>query len=56
MLRALGCLRREGDAYRLTEPGAIWVHRAQSLFSLAGIDRVWTRCGEEAWPDTVSVF
>ncbi|MEZ5768505.1 MAG: radical SAM protein, partial [Paracoccaceae bacterium] len=56
LLRVLGMARRTARGYRLTERGAIWVHRVQSLFSLAGIDRVWTTCTREAWPDAVPIF
>lgn len=55
-LRAIGMASDDGETFRITEPGAIWVHRVQSLFSLCGIDRVWTRCTREAWPDSVAIF
>ena len=55
-LRATGMARRAGPDHYLTERGAIWVHRVQSLFSLSGIDKVWTRCTREAWPETVPIF
>lgn len=56
LLRLTGMARRSGVDHRLTERGAIWVHRVQSLFSLYGIDKVWTTCTREAWPDSVPVF
>lgn len=56
LLRLTGMARRSGADHRLTERGAIWVHRVQSLFSLCGIDKVWTTCTREAWPDSVPVF
>lgn len=56
LLRVLGMVRRTAAVYRLTERGAIWVHRVQSLFSLSGIDRIWTVCTREAWPDAVPIF
>ncbi|HCQ64281.1 MAG TPA: hypothetical protein DIU07_03480 [Rhodobacteraceae bacterium] len=56
LLRTTGMARRAGSDTRLTERGAIWVHRVQSLFSLSGIDRVWTVCTREAWPDAVPIF
>jgi oxygen-independent coproporphyrinogen-3 oxidase len=54
-LRAMGFLKRSGEDYRLTESGAIWVHRMQSLFSLNGIDAVWSACMEEPWPKEVAL-
>lgn len=56
MLARMGMLRRVGNSYFLTEPGAIWVHRLQALFSLSGIDRVWTACGADPWPEEVRLF
>lgn len=50
VLRVGGFLRRKDGRFRLTERGAIWVHRVQSLFSLSAIDAVWTRAMAEAWP------
>lgn len=55
MMRALGFLKRNGTVYDLTERGAIWGHRLQSLFSLSGIDAVWTKCMEEPWPESVEM-
>ncbi len=53
IMRGLGLLTRDGDSDRLTEKGAVWGHRVQSLFSLNGIDKVWTACQREPWPDAV---
>ncbi len=55
MLGAAGLMRRDGDDYVLSESGAIWVHRVQSLFSLTGIDAVWTACKEQPWPGDVVI-
>lgn len=56
LLRALGLARHSsGGAWRLTERGAIWVHRAQSLFSLAWIDELWGRARLEAYPARVEL-
>ncbi len=54
-LRMLGLLKRHGVEYVLTETGAIWVHRIQSLFSLNGIDAMWTACQKEPWPNAVAI-
>lgn len=55
MLRHIGFLTEEGAGFRLTERGAIWGHRVQSLFSLNGIDAVWTACRKEPWPRAVTL-
>jgi len=53
LLQGLGLAYKDRDEYRLTEQGAIWVHRLQSLFSLTYIDELWQRCQKEAWPEEV---
>jgi len=53
LMRWTGFARREGGVWRLTERGAFWSHRLQSLFSLTYIDELWERCRAEAWPDEV---
>jgi oxygen-independent coproporphyrinogen-3 oxidase len=55
ILRALGYLEHDQASYTVTERGAIWIHRLQSLFSLNGIDAVWSKCRSTAWPDDVRV-
>jgi oxygen-independent coproporphyrinogen-3 oxidase len=52
-LRMLGMIRRNGDDWRVTEFGAIWMHRLQQLFSITYIDDVWEQCQAEAWPKSV---
>ncbi|MFW5743586.1 MAG: coproporphyrinogen-III oxidase family protein [Spirochaetota bacterium] len=39
--RALGILRREGEAYELTPRGARLFHRVEQLYTYQYIDRVW---------------
>jgi len=51
--RALGLVRRSADGYEITDSGAFWIHRLQSEYSLAYIDRLWGRCRSEAWPDAL---
>jgi len=55
LLRVFGMLERGAVEDVLTDRGAIWVHRIQSMFSLNGIDAVWTACKREAWPQAVAV-
>lgn len=57
LLRFLGLARRsnDGGVWRLTERGAIWVHRAQALFSLAYIDELWSRARLEPYPSRVEL-
>jgi hypothetical protein len=44
ILSALGYFERDEASYAITERGAIWIHRIQSLFSLNRIDTVWSKC------------
>jgi oxygen-independent coproporphyrinogen-3 oxidase len=53
MLRLLGWLKRDVDGFRVTERGAVWGHRLQSLYSLSYIDQLWAACGDTAWPKKV---
>jgi len=55
ILCAFGYLRREASGYELTESGAIRVHRMQSVFSLNGIDAVWSACQRTSWPEEIRV-
>jgi hypothetical protein len=55
LLSVLGMTRREGSLWRLTEFGAVWIHRLQCLFSLSYIDEIWKRCRSEAWPREIVV-
>jgi menaquinone C8-methyltransferase len=53
MLRAARMARKEGGAWRVTEFGAVWMHRLQQLFSITYIDDLWEHCRGEAWPREV---
>ena len=53
VLRAAGLARRDASGWTITEAGAIWVHRLQSLFSLAYIDDLWRRCQDRPWPQEI---
>src|SRR5262249_28319552 len=53
MMRALGMIRKEGDDWRVTEFGAVWMHRLQQMFSITYIDDLWDACRREAWPKEV---
>ena len=52
-LVACGMAGRPEGRWRLTERGAIWVHRLQAVFSLAWIDELWSRGLSEPWPAEV---
>ncbi|MBC8138429.1 MAG: radical SAM protein [Fibrella sp.] len=53
-LQASRTIRRRSDGtYRVTEFGAVWMHRVQQLFSITYIDDLWDRCYQEAWPQEV---
>ena len=51
----LGLLERVDDGYRVTEPGAYWIHRLQNEYSLSYINRLWGTCRQEPWPDEVKL-
>lgn len=53
LLRLLGMAARQGPRWRVTEFGAIFMHRLQQLFSITYIDDVWDQCQAEAWPKAV---
>ena len=53
LLRLLGMARRQGHQWRVTEFGAVFMHRLQQLFSITYIDEVWQQCGADAWPKAV---
>ena len=52
-VRLLGLAERRGARWRVTEFGAVWMHRLQQLFSITYIDEVWAQCQAEAWPREV---
>jgi oxygen-independent coproporphyrinogen-3 oxidase len=52
-LRAAGLARSDAAGWTITETGAIWVHRVQSLFSLSYIDNLWQHCRDHPWPREV---
>lgn len=52
-LRLCGMLRRDGAQWRVTEFGAVWMHRLQQLFSITYIDKLWTWSQGDAWPREV---
>ena len=54
-MRMAGLARHDATGWKITERGAVWVHRLQSLFSLSYIDELWTRCRHEAWPTEVAL-
>jgi coproporphyrinogen III oxidase-like Fe-S oxidoreductase len=49
----LGWARVDGQVIRLTERGAIWAHRVQSLFSINYIEQLWETCRRTPWPAEV---
>jgi oxygen-independent coproporphyrinogen-3 oxidase len=53
VLCAARLAHRDAAGWTITERGAIWVHRLQTLFSLAYIDELWQRCQNEPWPQEV---
>jgi hypothetical protein len=53
LLVTAGLATRAGACLRLTEHGAVWVHRVQCLFSLTWIDAIWKHCQRDAWPSEI---
>ena len=52
-LERLGIVARNGGSYDVTESGSYWIHRIQNEYALNYIDRVWSRCREDAWPSSI---
>jgi oxygen-independent coproporphyrinogen-3 oxidase len=52
-LALFGMAQRDGTDWRITEFGAVWMHRVQQLFSISYIDEVWAQCRADAWPMAV---
>ena len=53
LARALGFATDEGDAWRLTERGAFWIHLLQNHAVLNYIDSVWTAAMRAPWPGRI---
>jgi hypothetical protein len=49
----LGFLERHNGGYRVSKPGAYWIHRIQNEYSLNFIDHLWGTCRKEPWPKEV---
>jgi oxygen-independent coproporphyrinogen-3 oxidase len=52
-LLLMGLLERVNGGYRVTEPGAYWIHRLQNEYSLSYINHLWGTCRKEPWPEQV---
>jgi oxygen-independent coproporphyrinogen-3 oxidase len=46
---------RAGDDISLTKKGTFWIHLIQNYFILNYIDKVWSKCLEEAWPEEIKI-
>lgn len=46
-------LERVDGGYRVTKPGAYWIHRLQNEYSLSYINHLWGTCRREPWPEGV---
>ena len=46
-------LERVPGGYRVTRPGAYWIHRLQNEYSLSYINRLWGTCRRAPWPREV---
>lgn len=56
LMSLLGWVHCDGTALTFTDRGARWSHRFQMLFSLTFIDKVWTQCQSEAWPERIELY
>jgi len=54
-LRALGLVRREGPAYQLTDRGAYLFHLIEKEYTHSYLEKLWSACRREAWPQRVSL-
>jgi len=55
ILEIKGFFTRAGDNISLTKKGTFWVHLIQNYFILNYIDKVWSKCLEEAWPEEIKI-
>ena len=53
LLRVLGLAKREGNVIRLTDSGAYLFHLVEKEYTHAYLEKLWTACRREAWPDSV---
>jgi len=51
----LGFSTQEGDNASLTKKGTFWIHLIQNYFILNYIDKVWSKCMKETWPDEIKI-
>ena len=55
ILEMKGFFTRAGDNISLTKKGTFWVHLVQNYFILNYIDKVWSVCMKEAWPEEIKI-
>lgn len=55
ILRITGMLSRKDGAYFLSERGSFWIHLLQNHYILNYIDKVWTRCMREPFPEKIEL-
>jgi oxygen-independent coproporphyrinogen-3 oxidase len=53
LLTGLGWAKKMHAKLVLTERGAVWAHKVQSLYSLSFIDQLWSACQSNPWPEEV---
>lgn len=46
-------VERNNGGYRVTKPGAYWIHRLQNEYSLSYINHLWGVCRKQPWPAQV---
>ncbi|MCX6087641.1 MAG: coproporphyrinogen-III oxidase family protein [Caldiserica bacterium] len=55
ILEIKGFFTCAGDNISLTKKGTFWVHLVQNYFILNYIDKVWSKCLKEAWPEEIKI-
>ncbi|MBA4364856.1 MAG: hypothetical protein C0398_02475 [Coprothermobacter sp.] len=53
--RALGMVREEAGRLWLTERGAFWIHLLQNEVALRAVDRIWSVCLHDPWPEEIQL-
>ncbi|MBN2015346.1 hypothetical protein JW766_00765 [Candidatus Dojkabacteria bacterium] len=55
IFKTLKLLGERNSKFALTERGSFWIHLAQNYFMLNYIDKVWTICMKEPWPERIEI-
>lgn len=54
MIRALGmCAAEDKHGLTLNRRGSYWIHLAQNYFALDYVNKIWSKCQSEPWPEKI---